>query len=367
MHKHRSTHLRVTKVTENRNFETGTALENLRAEVVDIEALARAVEAAADALPAPATYRQRVVFGRGPGARHEGVATGERLAALRERAGHRARSADGGTPEGGRALRTSRPSAPCTGDRATAGQAGQAGQAGRAKAEQSRGGRLGRRVTAVQLGARTHRLTERRRVCRASRCLHPSASPSGPKKSRIREGALVQALGCERGARVSLVGLYAPVTSRPTLSRGLAVLSSWYARGQRQPRSRINQRCRSQVAPKVQARDPPLALQRSRRAWTPSQCREDQPLERHRRTRTARCAGPAPTSAWTRSSCRPRSAPVPAEASQYGGNLLGASPYRPCDHCDRQFTRRLRVGSRAGLESEFGSDLHGFDGHAIIP
>jgi hypothetical protein len=42
----------------------GTALENLRAEVVDIEALARATEAAADALPAPATDRQRVVFGR---------------------------------------------------------------------------------------------------------------------------------------------------------------------------------------------------------------------------------------------------------------------------------------------------------------
>ena len=64
MRSHRSTHPRVSKDTDNRNFETGTALENLRAEVVDIEALARAVEAAADTLPAPTTDRQRVVFGR---------------------------------------------------------------------------------------------------------------------------------------------------------------------------------------------------------------------------------------------------------------------------------------------------------------
>jgi hypothetical protein len=64
MHTHRSTQHKVSKEAENSNFDAGTALENLRAEVVDIEALARAAEAAAEALPAPATDRQRVVFGR---------------------------------------------------------------------------------------------------------------------------------------------------------------------------------------------------------------------------------------------------------------------------------------------------------------
>jgi hypothetical protein len=64
MTKHRSTQPRVPDEPRNSNFEAGTALENLRAEVVDIEALARAAEAAADALPAPTTDRQRVVFGR---------------------------------------------------------------------------------------------------------------------------------------------------------------------------------------------------------------------------------------------------------------------------------------------------------------
>ena len=64
MSNHRSTQIRVSDETTNSNFEAGTALENLRAEVVDIEALARAAEAAADALPAPASERQRVVFGR---------------------------------------------------------------------------------------------------------------------------------------------------------------------------------------------------------------------------------------------------------------------------------------------------------------
>jgi hypothetical protein len=64
MSKHRSTQSRVSNEPQNSNFEAGTALENLRAEVVDIEALARAAEAAADALPAPTTDRQRVVFGR---------------------------------------------------------------------------------------------------------------------------------------------------------------------------------------------------------------------------------------------------------------------------------------------------------------
>ena len=64
MSKHRSTQARVSDETSTSNFDPATALENLRAEVVDIEALARAAEAAADALPAPATARQRVLFGR---------------------------------------------------------------------------------------------------------------------------------------------------------------------------------------------------------------------------------------------------------------------------------------------------------------
>ena len=64
MTKHRSTQAKVSKDAENDNFDAGTALENLRAEVVDIAALARAAEAASEALPAPATDRQRVVFGR---------------------------------------------------------------------------------------------------------------------------------------------------------------------------------------------------------------------------------------------------------------------------------------------------------------
>jgi len=64
MSAHRSTRPRVSNETTNSNFEAGTALENLRAEVVEIEALARAAEAAADALPAPTTDRQRIVFDR---------------------------------------------------------------------------------------------------------------------------------------------------------------------------------------------------------------------------------------------------------------------------------------------------------------
>jgi hypothetical protein len=64
MRDHRSTQVRVSSNTANSNFEAGTALENLRAEFIDIEALARAAEAAADGLPAPATDRQRLVFGR---------------------------------------------------------------------------------------------------------------------------------------------------------------------------------------------------------------------------------------------------------------------------------------------------------------
>jgi hypothetical protein len=64
MSKHRSTPVRVSNEPQNSNFEAGTALENLRAEMMDVEALARAAEAAADALPAPTTARQRLVFGR---------------------------------------------------------------------------------------------------------------------------------------------------------------------------------------------------------------------------------------------------------------------------------------------------------------
>ncbi|HEX8112706.1 MAG TPA: hypothetical protein VF516_33475 [Kofleriaceae bacterium] len=64
MKNHRSTQSRVSKDAENDNFDAGTALENLRAEVIDIEALARATEATSEALPAPATDHQRVVYGR---------------------------------------------------------------------------------------------------------------------------------------------------------------------------------------------------------------------------------------------------------------------------------------------------------------
>jgi hypothetical protein len=64
MHPHRSTQIRVPNESRNSNFEAGTALENLRAEVVQIEALARAAEAAADSLPAPTTDLQRLAFGR---------------------------------------------------------------------------------------------------------------------------------------------------------------------------------------------------------------------------------------------------------------------------------------------------------------
>ncbi|HEX2689171.1 MAG TPA: hypothetical protein VHN14_21260 [Kofleriaceae bacterium] len=64
MKPHRSIQVRVSNEPRNSNFAAGTALENLRAEMIDVEALARAAEAAADALPAPATDRQRLVFGR---------------------------------------------------------------------------------------------------------------------------------------------------------------------------------------------------------------------------------------------------------------------------------------------------------------
>ena len=64
MRQHRSTQARVSNDPQLSNFEPGTALENLRAEMIDIEALARAAEAAADGLPTPTTDRQRLAFGR---------------------------------------------------------------------------------------------------------------------------------------------------------------------------------------------------------------------------------------------------------------------------------------------------------------
>ena len=64
MKNHRSTQARVSKEAEDSNLDAGTALENLRAEVVDIEALVRTAEAASEVLPAPTTDHQRVVFGR---------------------------------------------------------------------------------------------------------------------------------------------------------------------------------------------------------------------------------------------------------------------------------------------------------------
>jgi hypothetical protein len=64
MSKHHSPQITVQNQAENGNFDAATALENLRAEVVQIEALARAAEAAADNLPAPTTDIQRLTFGR---------------------------------------------------------------------------------------------------------------------------------------------------------------------------------------------------------------------------------------------------------------------------------------------------------------
>jgi hypothetical protein len=64
MKQHRSTQATVSNGPTDSNFEAGTALENLRAEMIDIEALARAAEAAADALPFPTSDRQRLVFDR---------------------------------------------------------------------------------------------------------------------------------------------------------------------------------------------------------------------------------------------------------------------------------------------------------------
>src|SRR5882762_8678962 len=64
MKKHRSTQTRVSNENEISNFDVGTALENLRAEMIEVEALARAAEEAADELPTPTTMQQRLVFGR---------------------------------------------------------------------------------------------------------------------------------------------------------------------------------------------------------------------------------------------------------------------------------------------------------------
>jgi hypothetical protein len=64
MTQHRSTQLRVPNVTDRSNFDPGNALEHLRSELIDVEALARAAEAAADALLAPPSDRLRLVYGR---------------------------------------------------------------------------------------------------------------------------------------------------------------------------------------------------------------------------------------------------------------------------------------------------------------
>ena len=57
MKEHRSTQPTVSNATPDSNFEAGTALENLRAEMIDIEALARA----ADALPTRSRLRRATV------------------------------------------------------------------------------------------------------------------------------------------------------------------------------------------------------------------------------------------------------------------------------------------------------------------
>jgi len=64
MREHRSTQDRVSIDPQLSNFESGTALENLRAEMIDIEALARAAEATTDGLLTPTTDRQHLAFGR---------------------------------------------------------------------------------------------------------------------------------------------------------------------------------------------------------------------------------------------------------------------------------------------------------------
>ena len=99
MKEHRSTQGRIPNEPQNSNFAAGTALENLRAEVIEIEALPRRrggcrrrAPRADDRSPAPGVRAD-------PVAHHEGITTGERIAPVRERAGHRAHGADGGTAQ----------------------------------------------------------------------------------------------------------------------------------------------------------------------------------------------------------------------------------------------------------------------------
>ena len=65
---HRSTPSRVSRDPQHRNFDhnfdLAAALKNLRTDVVEIEALARATEAAVELLPAPTTEHHEVIFGR---------------------------------------------------------------------------------------------------------------------------------------------------------------------------------------------------------------------------------------------------------------------------------------------------------------
>jgi hypothetical protein len=68
MQGHRSTPSRVSRDPQHRNFDRNfdlaAALKNLRTDVVEIEALARATEAAAELLPAPTAEHHEVIFGR---------------------------------------------------------------------------------------------------------------------------------------------------------------------------------------------------------------------------------------------------------------------------------------------------------------
>ena len=64
MQGHRSTPPRVSRDPQHRNFDLAAALRNLRMDVVELEALARATEAAAELLPAPTTEHHEVIFGR---------------------------------------------------------------------------------------------------------------------------------------------------------------------------------------------------------------------------------------------------------------------------------------------------------------
>ena len=278
MHRHRSTQPRISNEPQNSNFEASTALENLRAEVVDIEALARAAEAAADSLP----RRRRI-----------GSAWCSGGSSRSPRSAHRA---DGGTPEGGGALttpdhRTSRAdtgrsrldhsaevldgnadaprprcsrqrgrvldasavfdrSAMCTnGDagasrRRTSAARAHVGAALDAHAVLDRSAR-GTRWRFRRASAKNTRcsrprgrrappqhpemqLPRRSTTHRISRCYPLPVPPSLESKKRIREkeSHLDRAQGCEQSVLVNQVGFRALVTGRRAISRGPSVQKS---------------------------------------------------------------------------------------------------------------------------------------------